>query len=62
MKEKVQEIARRVKSLRDINGLSAESVAQKLGVPVQTYKEWETVPRIFLWGASMNWQSFFQWT
>lgn len=42
MKEKLQEIAQRVKSLRDINGLSAESVAQKLGVPVQTYKEWET--------------------
>jgi transcriptional regulator with XRE-family HTH domain len=41
MNEKIQEIAQRVRALRDINGLSAETVAKKIGIDVQTYQTWE---------------------
>jgi len=41
MNEKIQEIAQRVRALRDINGLSAETVAKKIGIDVQTYQTGE---------------------
>ncbi|WP_304225296.1 helix-turn-helix domain-containing protein [Gracilinema caldarium] len=41
MNEKIQEIAERVRALRDIKGLSVETVAKHIGVDVKTYQEWE---------------------
>lgn len=41
MKEKIQEIAARIRELREIAGLSLETVAEKLRLPVETYRTYE---------------------
>lgn len=59
MNEKIQEIAQRVRALRDINGLSAETVANKLGVDVQTYEDWEGGSADFPVGCLYELANFF---
>lgn len=42
MAEQVKEIAARVRELREIEGVSAESLARELGTPAETYAAWES--------------------
>ena len=42
MKEKIQEIAARVKELRELSGLGVERVAERLGLPPATIKAYES--------------------
>ena len=42
MKEEMLEIAARIRELREINGLSAEAMAQELGIDRAAYEKYET--------------------
>lgn len=42
MSEQVKQIAARIKDLREISGISLESLANELDIPVETYKEYES--------------------
>ena len=41
MSEQIRQIASRIKELRGIAGLSPQEVAKRLGIPKQTYEEYE---------------------
>jgi len=53
MNEQIRQIAERIRSLREIARLSVETCAQELGVPVQTYRSYESgesdIPASFLY-------------
>ncbi|MCL2128011.1 MAG: XRE family transcriptional regulator [Treponema sp.] len=51
MKEDVREIIARVKELREIEGISAETLASELGFIPAEYKEWESGTKEFPVGA-----------
>jgi len=42
MSDQSQQIALRIKDLREISGLSAESLAEKLNIPLQEYQSYES--------------------
>ncbi|HHW30140.1 MAG TPA: helix-turn-helix domain-containing protein [Clostridiaceae bacterium] len=42
MSEQIKQIAARIKDLREISGLSIETLAQEFNVPVETYIEYES--------------------
>lgn len=42
MKEQIKLIAERIKGLREISGISAETVAKELGIPGKLYSEYES--------------------
>lgn len=42
MNEKVEQVAARIREMRDILGIEAEAAAKALGVPVETYREYES--------------------
>lgn len=42
MQDKLQQIALRIRELREISGISAESLAKDLNVPYETYIQYET--------------------
>lgn len=56
MFEQIKEIAVRLKELREISGLSVESLADEFNIPVNTYKEYESgntdIPVSFLYSIS----------
>ncbi|MDD1763851.1 MAG: XRE family transcriptional regulator [Methanobacteriaceae archaeon] len=41
MKEKMKEIALRIKELRELSDISAQEISEYLGVPVEEYQEYE---------------------
>ncbi len=41
MNEQIRQIAERIKDLREISGISAETIAKDLGVPTRQYLEYE---------------------
>ena len=60
MNEQIRQIADRVRSLREIARLSAESCAQDLGIPLETYREYESgatdIPVSFLYQIAQKFQ------
>lgn len=56
MSDQVKQIASRIRDLREIAGLSEETLAAELGVTVETYKEYESgntdIPIGFLYEAA----------
>ena len=42
MSEQIRQIAERIKDLREIAGLSAEALAAELGIPAETYRQYES--------------------
>lgn len=42
MSEQIKQIAARIKELREISGLSVETLAKELNIPVETYIEYES--------------------
>ncbi len=53
MNEQIRQIADRIRGLRDIAQLSLETCAQQLGIPVETYRRYESgevdIPASFLY-------------
>lgn len=53
MNEQIRQIADRVRGLREISRLSAETCAQDLAIPVEKYREYESgamdIPVSFLY-------------
>jgi mannose-6-phosphate isomerase-like protein (cupin superfamily) len=53
MNEQIRQIADRIRGLRDIAQLSVETCAQELGIPVETYRRYESgdadIPASFLY-------------
>lgn len=53
MNEQIRQIADRIRGLREIARLSAETCAQDLGIPTQTYRDYESgeadIPASFLY-------------
>ena len=53
MSDQIKMIAARIKDLREIAGISQQSLAKELGIPVETYKEYESgnkdIPVSFLY-------------
>ena len=54
MSDKIQLIAMRMRDLREISGMSAEEVAEKSGVNVDVYKEYESGSRDFSFSHLFN--------
>jgi len=56
MSEQIKQIAARIRELREIYGISPESLANELDVPIETYKEYEAgiidIPIGFLYKLS----------
>lgn len=56
MSDQIKQIASRIKDLREISGLSVEALAGQLGVPAETYKQYESgsidIPIGFLYELS----------
>jgi len=42
MTEQIQQIAERIKEIREISGISAETLAGQLGIPIDTYLKYES--------------------
>jgi transcriptional regulator with XRE-family HTH domain len=42
MSDQIRQIAERIKELREVSGVTQESLARDLGVPVETYRGYET--------------------
>ncbi|MGI6669173.1 MAG: helix-turn-helix domain-containing protein [Acetivibrionales bacterium] len=42
MSDQIKQIAARIKELRNIAGISVESLASRLGIPAETYREYES--------------------
>lgn len=56
MSEQIRQIAARIKDLREIEGITIETLAKELGVPVNLYREYESgaidIPVGFLYEVS----------
>ena len=56
MSDQIRQIAARIKDLREIEGISAETLSKELGVSLETYKEYESgmvdIPIGFLFEAA----------
>lgn len=56
MSEQIKQIASRLRELREISGISLESLASELGIPKNTYIEYESgnvdIPVSFLYAAA----------
>jgi len=42
MSEQIKQISKRIKELREISGISAETLARELGIDSKTYTEYES--------------------
>ena len=58
MNEQLELIARRIKELRDILDISPEEMAEKLGIPVETYADYEELRADIPIGVLYNIASF----
>lgn len=54
MSNHLKAIATRIRDLRDINGFTAEKVAESSGIPIQDYLEYETGERDFSFSHLFN--------
>jgi quercetin dioxygenase-like cupin family protein/DNA-binding XRE family transcriptional regulator len=56
MSEQIKQIAVRLKELREISGISLETLSKEFGISVETYKEYESgnvdIPVSFLYGVA----------
>ena len=49
MNEQIRQIAERIKEIREISGISAETMAERLGFPVKSIFSMKREIRIFQW-------------